>query len=666
MKFLFHRKLFNDIFINTAFIFSIEMIARVILNYEIIDYVTLRLLISSFLISTFLTFIMSFTTKIKIQRKAYTIVMFIISFYAFIQAGFNNFIGSFISLGTSSQAGAVTQYTWTFLDSIPLNYYLIWMPFITYLIFQHFRISNIYQERSFAKLTNRLAIISFNILLVILYILTLEFSFMQNPIQLISNKELIKNPSNSSIAVNQFGLTLYGLLDVKELLLPHKDNISDEIVVIKKDEDTKRKINDDLWKEIIEKENNKDILQLHNYFINRPISDYNEYSGTLEGKNVIFIMMETVGNAFLKEEYFPNFAKILKNSWYFKNNYSPRNTCATADNEFSGITSLYAVSTTCTANTYIDNTYFQSVFNLFKDKGYTATSYHNYNNQFYFRNKYHKNLGSEKYYNADDLGIDLIKYKEPNWPSDVELIEKSYNLFSKDKPFMAWITTVTGHYPYNVSSEFGDKYLSLFENTNYSMEIKRYLSKIKVTDDALGKLLELLEKDDLLDDTVIVLYGDHYPYALDDKLVQELFSYDITEFYEKDRVPFIIYNPRIKGNVFSQKTSYMNLLPTIANLFNLDYDPRLYFGEDLFSKDFSNRIVFPNDSWEDSIARYDSNAGKINYLGQEKYSLEEIKKINYDISLKKKMSTLAIKKDYFSVLEKEKKELLLREDNIEE
>ena len=197
------------------------------------------------------------------------------------------------------------------------------------------------------------------------------------------------------------------------------------------------------------------------------------------------------------------------------------------------------------------------------------------------------------------------------------------------------------------------------------MQLKRYMAKLKVTDDALGVLLDTLEEKGVLKDTVIVLYGDHYPYGLADQDVQSAVSYDVADFYEIERTPFVIYNSELEPQVFSEKTSYMNLLPTIANLFDLDYDPRFYLGEDLFDEDFSGRVVFADSSWEDEVARYDARSGLVTYLWEEKYTTSELQQINYDINQKKQMSKLAISTNYFADL-KEKIEAKERTDEDSE
>ena len=111
--------------------------------------------------------------------------------------------------------------------------------------------------------------------------------------------------------------------------------------------------------------------------------------------------------------------------------------------------------------------------------------------------------------------------------SDVDFIEQASEIFTDEEPFMAWLTTVSAHQPYDSPSVLGEKYFSLFDDTDYPDTLKRYMSKLKVTDDALGRLLDILEEKGILEDTVIVMYGDHYPYGLVDSDVQAAVEYDV-------------------------------------------------------------------------------------------------------------------------------------------
>ena len=176
------------------------------------------------------------------------------------------------------------------------------------------------------------------------------------------------------------------------------------------------------------------------------------------------------------------------------------------------------------------------------------------------------------------------------------------------------------------------------------------MSKLKVLDDGLGVLLEGLESQGKLEDTVIVLYGDHYPYGLSNSVLETALPYSIEEKYENERVPFVIWSNDIEATTYTEYTSYVNILPTIANLFNLDFDSRYYTGTDLFSNLYESLVVFADGSWKNEKAFYDAYTGNITYYGNEEYTIEEIIEINQMVENKIKYSNLAIQHDYFNYL----------------
>ena len=347
----------------------------------------------------------------------------------------------------------------------------------------------------------------------------------------------------------------------------------------------------------------------------------------------------------------PNFYKLYSEGISFKNNYSPRNSCATGNNEFSGMTSLYTIQNNCTANIYSNNKYFTSIFNLFKNAGYKTSSMHDYTEQYYVRRIIHKNLGSDAYYNVNDLNIPYYnEYK--NWASDEDFMNAAMDITLTDtsSPYMLWLTTVSPHQPYNQSSVEGDKYLSITEDSGYSMELRRYMSKLKTFDNSLGILLDRLKASGTLDDTVIVLYGDHYPYGLKNKDISEVLTYDLSD-YEVERTPMVIYNTQIKSEVVEKYSSYINLTPTIANLFNLDYDPRYYMGTDVFSDEYLNVVTFADGSWKNNEVFYNAGSGTVKYYTDKEYSTDELIRINNIVTIRMQMSETIIRNNYYNYLD---------------
>lgn len=687
------NKVFKNYILLMLTLFSTEIIFRFVVDYTIIDWATLRIFLGINVISLVLSFLLSFTGRIFAN-----IVNFIASLasavYSIVQVGFLNYLGVFISFGTTSQAGAVKDYISDYLATFEFKYYLLLIPPILLLLFYVFLDKKVEKlrandeidfsdkfdskERKDINKKNRIKDIKADNLgsrvLALIFVVVFGFgyyysltaSFMQNELQLKSTKELFLNPDMPNIAIGQLGTNVFVTLDVKTVLLP--SNSENKVIEFEKAEqvinDYTRYIDDTLWDKVIENEKNNTMKTLHNYYSSKEITDKNDYTGMFKDKNLIVIMMESTNTILLNPEYYPNMYKLYTEGWSWDNAYSPRNACSTGNNEMSGMVSLFTINNTCTANIYKDNVYPEAIFNLFNNAGYTTSSYHNYTEHYYYRKVYHPNMGSQKYYGVQALGIPYSNvYQE--WPSDVELVEKVLELTKDQEKFMAWMTTVSAHQPYTQSSTLGDKHVTLFKDTNYNTSLKRYMSKLKEFDLAIGALIEGLEEQGKLEDTVIVMYSDHYPYGLTNNTLNTYFDYNVGTQRNVDKTPFVIYNSEITAQKFDEYTSYMNIVPTIGNLFDLDYDPRLYAGFDILSDKYENRVVFADGSWKDDVAYYNASNGKISYYQDNvTYTNEEIKAINDDIDNRISMSNLAIKKDYFNYLDKQKKKYIVEDEEV--
>ena len=667
MKKLLNNKLIKNYLIILIFTNLLEISFRLISQSKVFDVSLLRIFIGLNFVSLLISFILSWTNKKSI--KIFNIIIaFIFSIYAFLQLGFNNFIGVYMSFNTTSQLGAVTDYVKEFLASFLFRFYLIFIPFILLIIYYIFidkftelKLNKKFVLKSHIKYEPGIRIISSLIILFLLGFLyneTLTIPFMQNELQTVSNEDLFAYPSVPSLVINEFGVIGFGFLDVKSLYVEPTNNYvfngeeNNNISI-----NTDRTFDDTLWNELISNESSKKLNNINNYLINNTISDYNDYTGLFEGKNLIVIMMESVNEIFINKDLYPNFYKLYSEGISFTNNYSPRNSCATGNNEFSAMTGIYSIQNNCTANVYRKNTYPYSIFNLFNNAGYKTMSMHDYTEAYYYRSIIHQNMGSGKYYGVQDLGIPYYnEYK--NWASDEDFMEVAMDITLSDtsEPFMLWLTTVSSHQPYVQSSVEGDKYLSITDGTDYPMDLRRYMSKLKTLDNALGILLERLEESNELDDTVIALFGDHYPYGLKDSTINYVLDYDLDD-YEREKTPFVIYNSEISPQSIDKYTSYINLTPTIANLFNLNYDPRLYMGYDVLSDDYWNVVTFADGSWKNNLVYYNAGTSSVKYYVEDGMSIDEIKNINQIITNKMQMSSNIIKNNYFKYLDESLKEL---------
>ena len=261
------------------FFFSVEVLFRILLNFSLLDSATLRIFFSSVFLVSILE-IISLLFKTNKQRNIFIMIcLFLVSIYDWVQFGFHNYLGMFISLNTVSQAGAVTDYIETFFQSFPIESYMLYAPLCIYTIYLVFLKKEKDLKKKYQIVPNLIGII----LGAILWISTVYFSFFQNPLQSVPNKELILNPTNSSIAINQFGGFTYFFLDLKELVFPHQSKENDVLEEEKED--------DTLWLEVIKNEQNPTYKKLNSYFVQNETAKKNEYTGYFKGKNVIVIMM---------------------------------------------------------------------------------------------------------------------------------------------------------------------------------------------------------------------------------------------------------------------------------------------------------------------------------------------------------------------------------------
>ncbi len=700
---IFYSNLFKNYFFLTIALFLSEIIFRVVTGLPLVEWSLLRIFVGINIISLLVACIGAFFGRIGGNILS-SIVSILFSAYAIGQAGFYNYLGVYVSFGTSSQMGAVKDYIGDYFESFKWKFWLILIPTVFLLLFYIFVDPKIKvmqrndqidfsdkfddEERKKINIKNRkvkertnfwsgvIAAVFFIIAFVGAWYSTLIIPMFQNKLQLISTKSLFDNPSIPNIAMSQFGFTGYLFVDTKSIVFPQSleektDFDNSYVIAEQKETDWTRRIDSSYWETVIANEKNANYKKLSNYYISQEITDKNDYTGMFEGKNLIIIMMESTNNIVINREYYPNLYKLYEEGWAWDNSYSPRNACSTGNNEMSGMVSLFTINNTCTANNYKNNVYPEAIFNLFNNKKladgetYTTSSYHNYTEQYYYRKTIHPNMGSGHYYGVQELGIPYSNvYQE--WPSDVELVEKVLEKTEKQDHFMMWLTSVSAHQPYTQYSTLGNKHLDLFKNTNYNQSLKRYMSKLKEFDLAIGALVEGLEEQGKLDDTVIVLYADHYPYGLNDNTLKNYFGTSLDN-YEIDRTPFIIYSPGIQAQRFDEYTSYMNIVPTVANLFNLDYDPRMYAGKDLLSKTYEDRVIFADGSWRDKKAFYSSTSGKITYVDpNDAYTAEELQAINKDIKNRISMSNLAIRTNYFKHLYEEIQKLKDAEAKAEE
>ena len=612
------------------------------------------------------------------QRILNIIYILFVGIYNFAEFGLSSYIGFFMGIGNADQGTKVGEFIRDFFSSYKVIHYTILIPLIIFLIYyifiDRFVTKNIKRNSEFTLIQKIYIEVVTVVIIIILssaYYATIRLDNFKNKLQTESNYGLWLYPENSNLTVNNFGVLMFGFCDIKASIL-HIDadyvmnlNLNKSVIENKENNnevvpvDLERKIDDTSWKELISKTNDGTFKSLNNYFINRSITPKNDMTGKFKDKNLIIIMMESVNEiAIYNEEYFPTLYKMYHEGISFKNNYSPRNNCSTGNNEFTVLSSLFTINNTCTANTYASNKYPEAVFNIFNNAGYKTSAYHDYTQKFYRRSKILPNLGANKYYGVEDLKIPYsTNYTEAD---DKDMFIAAQKYYMNEDKFMAYFATVTPHQSYIDSQICSERYYKKYRDLGYSSNLSRYLSKMQVMDEAFQELLKQLEETDKLKDTVIAVFGDHFPYGLTDSQINEFLEknnagYTInrnsTTNKNVDKTPMFIYNSEMEPLVVEDYTTIIDLLPTLLNMFDLEYDPRLYLGTDIFSNTHSSRAVFADGSWTNERGYYHAPNSSMKYLeGAEKYTDKELMYINQEISNRQKMSASAIKSNYFNYL----------------
>ena len=406
------------------------------------------------------------------------------------------------------------------------------------------------------------------------------------------------------------------------------------------------------------KANNVKELEFLNevYSIEEPPYQTN-YTGMFEGKNVIYLQLEGIDEWLLDEETMPTLYNMQNNALNFINHYSYYNGGgSTFNSEFAVNTGfLTPVSYNQNAYTFSRNNFDYSMARLFKKKGYSVNAFHMNTKEYYSRGANYDNWGYDNYYGLKDQDT----YTDNSYILDRELIlnEKfSELLFPTDKPFVDYIISYSNHMPFTNTKGVCQLLLEkqkeeiLASDPNAVIEEKTYTEEecsrlqARETDNMINLLITKLRDNNLLENTVIVAFADHYLYTLTDQNI--LAQYKETDNNLINHTPFLIWKDGMKKQTIKEVTSQLNILPTTINLFGLEYHPNYYIGSDALNPDYKGYVFFPDYSWYDGNV-YVEGGVVTNGKEIEPTALEEKNHyINYVI----KKNDLTLKYNYFKYI----------------
>ncbi|MBR2616552.1 MAG: LTA synthase family protein [Clostridia bacterium] len=331
----------------------------------------------------------------------------------------------------------------------------------------------------------------------------------------------------------------------------------------------------------------------------------NRMTGAVEGQNAVAILLESIDSWMITEDFMPNLYALKQKSVDFQNHYTPLFLSAgTFNTEFAFNIGYYLPVTGTSARTYATNVYPNSLPNLFREKGYAANSYHTLSGKYYNRQVVHVQWGYEAYNGYDEMALTGRQTR------DTTLLGGYKKMTDHDKPYFNYIITYSGHGPYTEARasisgpHLGDaKVLAEMsgirtDNEDTRNQFVRAIAHAQETDAFIGGLIQKMTEDGSIHNTTLILFADHYSkYLTDTEFVMDLKG--VEDEYHLCNTPFFIYSEKLAPEKVEKVTSSVDILPTVANLFHLNYDPAYLAGNDAFG-DGGGFVCFKDYAWIDS------------------------------------------------------------------
>ena len=415
-----------------------------------------------------------------------------------------------------------------------------------------------------------------------------------------------------------------------------------------------------------EEENIEDIEFLNLAFENTEKSN-NKYTGIFKDKNIIFVQFEGLDNWLVTENDTPTIYKMMHEGINFNNHFSYYNGGgSTFNSEFAVNTGFITpLSYTQNAYTFNKNNFPHSMAHIFKSLDYSVNAFHMNSGEYYSRTANYKNWGYDKYYGLKDM----FDYQDESYTLDRELIlNETFNklIFPEEEKFIDYIIAYSGHLPFTNTKGvckllYDEDHKPIIDETaeeNTSDDNEKPIStevverepmteeqcvrrQAKETDYMMQLLIDNLTEKNLLDNTVIIAYSDHYLYTIEDKTILDRYKETSNNLINK--TPFFIWSNNIENKTINKVTSQLNILPTVLNLWGINYNPNNYIGTDALDSNYEGIVFFSDYSWYDGNVYVEN--GEI--TNNKTTSYDNLEEKNFYVSNITKKNDLALKYNYF-------------------
>ena len=407
---------------------------------------------------------------------------------------------------------------------------------------------------------------------------------------------------------------------------------------------------------------NSNIAAIHSYVNSVQPTMKNEYTGLFAGKNLILITAEAFTSEVIDPQRTPTLYRLATQGIRFRDYYQPAWGASTTAGEFSNVVGLVPTTAGMCMKEAVQQDLFLTMGHQLQAQNYYSAAYHNHNKDFYDRDKTHTKLGYDRFI-ALYGGLEKVKAEFPE--SDLEMIDETVPQYINQQPFSVYYMTVSGHCMYSLKENAqARKNYDVVAGMDHCEAVKCYYASQQELEYAMASLVKQLEDAGIADDTVIVIATDHYPYGLERSsawrntadYLAELYGVEKYDKFIRDHNALIIWSGCLEGkNIEVTEPVYsLDILPTLSNLFGLDYDSRLLVGRDVFSGE-SPLVLWPDYSWKTEKGTFDAQNGTFTPAEGENVDEAYITAVKSIVRNKIDYSRQVQNLDYFNYLSKARK-----------
>ncbi|MDF2066335.1 LTA synthase family protein [Bacillus sp. Cr_A10] len=366
-----------------------------------------------------------------------------------------------------------------------------------------------------------------------------------------------------------------------------------------------------------------ELVEVNNYVRSNQAEPKAEMFGLADGRNLIVVSMESLQNFVINNDMngyevtpFLNSLTKDKDTFYFSNFYHQTGLGKTSDSEFIVENSLYGLGGGAVFFTHGGNK-FHSMAESLNEEGYYTNVMHPNNKSFWNRDMMYQALSIQKFYDVNSY--EVKEGDAVNWGmKDIPFFEQSVDHMAQmPQPFYSRLITLTNHHPFDLDVE--DQLIPAY-NSN-SRTLNKYFQSVRYMDEALKLFFEDLKAQGLYDNSIIVMYGDHYGIsenhnaAMSQYLGKEITPYESAKL---QRVPFFVHIPNSGvGKEVTETAGQIDIRPTVLHLLGVETAKDMQLGADVFSDDHEDFVIFRDGGFVTDKLVYAGNTCFDNETGEE-------------------------------------------------